>query len=575
MDETVAPNPIDTTLHRLERLAAIADALGAARLAREAESLVARAVEGRFYVGVVGEFKRGKSTLINALAGETVLPSGIVPVTSVTTFVRYGESLAARVRTGGKDWQPIGIADVCAYVSEEHNPENVNAIDAVEVFVPCPLLASGVCLVDTPGIGSIFRGNTDTTSAFIPRIDVCLLVTGAEPPLSGDELDLARAVAKNGTPVIVVLNKADRSSSDERSAAKTFAAHALGTQLPDSFSGVLEVSAAERLAGTGPDRDWTELIDMLKNLAANERRSLVQSALERGTAELVKQLLGEINTVQTTLSRPLDESQRRLEDIQIATGKSAHAWLRLGQRMTAARNSLLAATSARQQAFLAAAMSAAADEIHGAIANAPARTGPSLRRFAMRVAHAVVRREIERWHVAETAIVEAEFARTAADMVCTAADFLTGLASKHPELGYLAVTRDEPGIRYYIGDSVCLEPAGLAWRARIAELFRLPGAAHRTAEVRAMRYVENRLRAVLQDEIRTLEASANAQRERLSTSAHEKLENAYAAAERALALTRSAYAAGEETVALEQAKLDRWRNEIIACTSARRPGVDP
>lgn len=81
-------------------LEGLAHEAGAIELAREAGIVAERLREGRFYVACVGQFKRGKSTLINALVQDNVLPVGVVPVTSVITVVRWGERLAARVRFG-------------------------------------------------------------------------------------------------------------------------------------------------------------------------------------------------------------------------------------------------------------------------------------------------------------------------------------------------------------------------------------------------------------------------------------------------------------------------------------------
>lgn len=77
---------------RLLRLAALAKNLGVVRIEEEAKDLADRIVEGRFYVACLGQFKRGKSTLINALIGDPVLPVGCTPVTAVPTVVRYGET---------------------------------------------------------------------------------------------------------------------------------------------------------------------------------------------------------------------------------------------------------------------------------------------------------------------------------------------------------------------------------------------------------------------------------------------------------------------------------------------------
>jgi ribosome biogenesis GTPase A len=82
----------------LNRLAALAAEFGAEEIASATRSIAERISEGRFYVACVGQFKRGKSTLLNALIGHSVLPTAVVPVTAVPTIIRYGECLTARVR---------------------------------------------------------------------------------------------------------------------------------------------------------------------------------------------------------------------------------------------------------------------------------------------------------------------------------------------------------------------------------------------------------------------------------------------------------------------------------------------
>lgn len=151
----------------LVRLSAIAAELGADRAASEARDLAARVAEGRFYVACVGQFKRGKSTLLNALVGQSILPTGIIPVTAVPTIVRFGERAGARYRSRSGVWRPADIADLAQFVSEALNPGNAKAIEGVEVFVPSALLAGGMCLVDTPGLGSVFSANTEATHAFV------------------------------------------------------------------------------------------------------------------------------------------------------------------------------------------------------------------------------------------------------------------------------------------------------------------------------------------------------------------------------------------------------------------------
>lgn len=220
----------------LVRLGDIAEALGETSTLSDVRQLVARINEGRFFVACVGQFKRGKSTLLDALVGEPILPTGVVPVTAVPTVLRYGEYKLARVLIGS-EWTTIGPADLPQFVSEELNPENRKRVEGVEVFLPSPLLTSGMCLVDTPGLGSVFAGNTETTRDFVPQIDAAILVVGADPPISGEELALIEAVAANVDQILIVLNKIDRVSLRERRQAAAFATKVLEERLKKRFWG--------------------------------------------------------------------------------------------------------------------------------------------------------------------------------------------------------------------------------------------------------------------------------------------------------------------------------------------------
>src|SRR6266702_5149867 len=141
----LVPPAVDTSdsSSRLVRIAELAREFGSERVAEEATSLAERLTEGRFYVACIGQFKRGKSTLLSALVGDRILPTGVVPVTAVSTVLRHGQSRSARVRLHGGAWTEIAPEDLTQYVSEEHNPENAKGIAGVEVFVPSALLADG------------------------------------------------------------------------------------------------------------------------------------------------------------------------------------------------------------------------------------------------------------------------------------------------------------------------------------------------------------------------------------------------------------------------------------------------
>lgn len=109
--------------------------------------------------------------MLNALVGLPLLPTGVVPVTSTVTIVRYGERLTSRVRFVGHDWEDCDPAAIERYVSEQHNPGNEQSVVSVEVAGQSVPLARGLCLVDTPGLGSVVVANTIATRAFVPHVD--------------------------------------------------------------------------------------------------------------------------------------------------------------------------------------------------------------------------------------------------------------------------------------------------------------------------------------------------------------------------------------------------------------------
>jgi len=187
--------------------------------------------------------------------------------------------------------------------------------------VPSPLLESGMCLVDTPGLGSVFEGNTAVTQGFVPHIDAALVVLGADPPISADELALVEKISTHTSELIFVLSKSDRLPDGERSEARVFAERILAEKLGRPVT-VLEVSASEQQSGTGPARDWPVLRDRLVTLAKQSGATLVHAAEDRGAQNFGKGIIRELTEHRDALLRPLEESQRRLDDLRACVAEA-------------------------------------------------------------------------------------------------------------------------------------------------------------------------------------------------------------------------------------------------------------
>jgi GTP-binding protein EngB required for normal cell division/Mg2+ and Co2+ transporter CorA len=382
---------------RLLRLRRLAQELGAEPVAEEASELAARVSEGRFYVACVGQFKRGKSTLLNALVGHEVVPTGYVPVTAVPTVIRFGDKLHARVRMRDASWRDVAMHDLKEYVTEEFNPENKKAVEGAEVFVPSPLLFSGMCFVDTPGLGSVFTGNTATTQAFIPHIDAALVVVGADPPIAGEELALVEAVGKQVQDLILVINKADRTSDPERAAAAKFTREILGSRLHRPMGEVLEVSATERMENRGPLRDWEKLLASLQGLVEDSGGNLVRAACDRGLQRLSEQLLAMISEDLDALERPIEESERRIELMKQTIHEAERSIRELSFLFMAEQHRISDLFGERHQQFFRSAWTESETEFNEKLLSLPLGFGPHYRRRVMHLAQQISRRKVMPW----------------------------------------------------------------------------------------------------------------------------------------------------------------------------------
>jgi ribosome biogenesis GTPase A len=434
---------------RLLRLADLADKLGVERAAEESRELATRVAEGRFYLACVGQFKRGKSTLINALIGEPILPTGFIPVTAVPTVLRFGEHTHARIRTSNSSWLEIPISELKQYVTEELNPENKKGVQGAEVFVPSPLLSSGMCIVDTPGLGSVFTGNTVATQAFIPHIDAALVVLGADPPLAGEELTLVEAVGGQAQDLILVLNKADRTTDAERAAAATFTRQTLQKRLRRDIGPIFEVSAQERAQNLGPLRDWKKLSEMLQLLVDRSGRQLVRAACDRGLQRISEQLLAFVNESRDALRRPLEDSERRIALMKRTIAEAERSMRELSFLFVAEQQRLSDIFVDRHKTFTAAALPAAREEFQKSLQSIPSAFGPSYRRRVMRQAQEIAHEHIVPWLRPEQEEAEKEYRRVARRFVEMGNEFLRRLAEAGiPELARMPHALDaETGFR--------------------------------------------------------------------------------------------------------------------------------
>ena len=552
----------------LHRLADLADEFGAEHIASTARSIAERISEGRFYVACVGQFKRGKSTLLNALIGQPVLPAAVVPVTAVPTVIRYGARSSARVRFQTETWTDIPVSAVEEYVSEGKNPENAKKVAGVEILVPSPLLETGMCLVDTPGLGSVFAGNTSATHAFIPHIDAAIVVIGADPPLSGDELQLVETVSQDVDDILFVLNKADRASSADRSAAVGFARRVLEMRLRRTLSPILEVSALDRLEKSGPERDWGQLSQALENLVLHSGRSLVRKATDRGARRAANQLLAVLKEERNALERPMEESERRIASLRKTLEGSESAMRDLGALLTAEQQRLSALLVERRNAFLKQARAVALAELTERLGYLPrGHNGPAYRRNVNHLAQGIARAQLTPWLAGEAEFAEIEFRMTANRFVHLANEFLHRLGETNvPGLEDLPedLTADQglsvrSQFHFHIIERVAAPASPLLFISDIfAGSLGLRGGIIRNAQDFLDQLLEVNSSRVQND----VDQRVCESRKKLEAAIKGAVREASAVADRALRHARMAYAAGTPRVEAALARFDAIDLEV-------------
>jgi GTP-binding protein EngB required for normal cell division len=210
--------------------------------------LLARLAEDRFTVVFAGRFNRGKSSLMNAMLGFDRLPTGIVPLTSVITCVRYGSSERVLLDYYGSHLRgEAPLAQLPEYVTERGNPGNVKGIRAAEIQLPAEILRRGFFFVDTPGLGSAILENSQTARQFIPEIDLLILVTSYESPLTEDEIRFLQQASGSVRAVFIVVNKHDTVGPEARQEILDYVTKAAQNVLGDG-SKPFSVSARDGLA---------------------------------------------------------------------------------------------------------------------------------------------------------------------------------------------------------------------------------------------------------------------------------------------------------------------------------------
>ena len=179
-------------------------------------------------VAILGQFKAGESSFINSLTGKPILPVGVIPVTTTITRLQYGKKERAIIRHFDGRQIEADIGAIEDFTSEAKNPGNQKNVEMVDIELPSMEKHAGLRLVDTPGLGSIFKYHIETSENWLPEVGTALLAISSDRPLAENDLQLIRDLRRHTPKIVLLLTKADLLSPDQQ------------TEVVRFFRGVLE-----------------------------------------------------------------------------------------------------------------------------------------------------------------------------------------------------------------------------------------------------------------------------------------------------------------------------------------------
>jgi small GTP-binding protein len=279
------------------------------------EDLKEKVRSNAFNLVVVGQFKRGKTSLINALLGAEILPVAVVPLTSIVTIMTYGEALRTKVYFNDGKVAEIKPESLVEYVTEKGNPRNVKDVREVVLTYPSPYLKDGVRFIDTPGVGSIYQHNTDVAYQYLPKSDAALFLLSVDQPMNKAELEFLNDVKEYSNKIFFVLNKADYLRENDLKESIEFSKNGLREAMGSEVK-LFPVSARLALEGTAAKSDELIQKSMLPIFSKDLNRFLMEEKGNVLILSVTNNLLRSISQAKLELELELKSLTTPLEELK-------------------------------------------------------------------------------------------------------------------------------------------------------------------------------------------------------------------------------------------------------------------
>lgn len=271
-----------------------ADGASHNRLGQTLLNIYENSKNAEIIVPVLGMQGMGKSTLINSIIRENILPNDADETTCVPVEVKYGTDECALVyfRNGNKAEKVFTREDLNCYVDNNENPANEKQVSHVVLFRKNELLRNGLTIVDLPGVGSLTKENEETTKRYIQNLCTAIFVIPTVPTIRKQEAMFIKLVWAQFTKAVFVQNvwgetKREINESVEYNSLK-LREIAKSINNADYDGEIVVLNAYDALAGSlqknssmVESSNINELISKIKNISDNWISDLSNSIKSR------------------------------------------------------------------------------------------------------------------------------------------------------------------------------------------------------------------------------------------------------------------------------------------------------
>jgi len=239
-------------------------------------------------LAVSGQFSSGKSTFLNAMLSDDILPSGNLPITSKITYIRYGEKIQLKLTYNNNREELVALDDISKYVNQQ-STEQIKNLEHITLYYPQEILKS-IVFVDTPGFNSPTQMDDETTEKILEDVDGILWLTNIGNAGKKSEIDvLAKYFQQYSQKSICIVNHKDDIGDDdevnefidELKNDKNFAKY---------FADIIPISALQALNSRQKDQD-VMIEKLVRKFASSMEKDLISHIKKESLLEVYEKIM--------------------------------------------------------------------------------------------------------------------------------------------------------------------------------------------------------------------------------------------------------------------------------------------